>query len=96
MNIILDDMQLNKMLTKAQLLALVRLRDCALHMRCNTLRDSVAMTAMNMLPLFIKERGVEWAPTELSRILVLLIGSQPDKRACRQAAKHLLDLLQQS
>lgn len=93
MNLIYRDEELQKMMNEAQLRALERVRTYALAMRCRTRNDSIAMTAANMLPLFIKERGMVWAKREVERILVLLVGATTDKRAVRRATKHLHDLL---
>jgi hypothetical protein len=45
-----------------------------------------------MLPLFMKERGIEWSLREVERIMTLLIGLQPEKRALRRACRYFLTL----
>lgn len=89
---ITEDPTLVAMLNEAQLKALAQIRFLGLQLRCRTERDSAAMTAANTLPLFIKERGIEWSLKEVERILVLLIGLQPEKRALRRACKYFLTL----
>lgn len=93
MNLILDDVELNKILNREQLRALERLRNWSLKLHCHTMNDSLVMSACNVLPLLISTRGIVWAKNELERIDRLLVGESDDKRAVRRATKELLKLL---
>jgi hypothetical protein len=97
MNAILEDRELRTLLTTEQLHLLVKVREHALRMPCRTINDSLAMTAANLLPLFLKERGMKWMKGEVERIISLLAHNPYDeiplaleKDSIRKAAHEFL------
>lgn len=87
-----EDPALSNLLSEEQLAALRNVREAALAIRCKTKYDSRAMTAGNMLPLLIKERGTEWAKEECKILLVLPI-SDDSQLVFRNAVSALIKLL---
>lgn len=85
--------ELKEILNPAQIKAVNRVRVAALQIPCRTPADSRAMTAGNMLPLFIKERGLEWAKMECETMLRCASGIHPAKRTFRRAVLALLKTL---